>query len=1217
MALYPGRGGAPGTYVYEDARAAEATRVSFNTTYMMVDVPDETSALVFPYNKPIQVNSLNEYENLIGTLDPTSYPELVSYYSVKAFFQQQANADLRVTRVGTPANIVELAFQPANKDNGVEAPSAVRKGDIVYLKIKINGIELGDRGPTNAWEGVPVEIPVNYVPGDTANNLAISNAMRNAAVTAIATNADISAGVYVRQVGSGDPSCDECSYAYLTGREYNATVEVIPSTERTGNQYVFASNAYLVQNVTQSDQTVNDWIQCAATAFDDPNLDQGYLCAPAAFAIYKQADRVNLGQSMEAVCADSNHKWMAVVDCGPYEVTRIEGYENFTNASPADGFCGTGGPDGDGLYLVDNQIYQWTDTDCITYASANYDAADCANSQNTVNDGDRVALKDDRQRDVSAADTTSDVLTLTAAWPTDVQSGDLVTLTIAESGGSSATPPTYTDAATSATDLDLVGSFYVIAADVDPALGATEIKVATSRARAFANTAVDITSQGSAVGGILLDLEYTTPAWEFEVDIKGKVSNVIEAIQSPSSSFNASHLPATLQDPTAQYDFGVLVKQLTNPTQAITRGGNKNLYFAASNVTPGSDQIAITAHGLSTGDSCFLFAPSDAAVPQGLTNNSEVFAIVVDADTIQLASSQANALAGTAITLSDAGTDSPTLEDAAGNAVIGVITTGNDALIAINRHGFSTSDIVMFDGDIAFSISNPTSSGNTFVASAANAVTQYFVKAIDENFFVLAGTSSDLAAGVAINLPTEGALSAITTTDETRVYRAMRSALDGDNLAIVDSVRWLRGRKYQMDVTMAVRAVMNELGTAAQDGGNDVSTDFRISEIRYPTDADYTFAYCEDETANCITDFAGENNFFCVPVSEGAFADADLTQQYFVPVLQIGTGGGATHTTLFGGDISGEIVDTDAQVPAGLYNFNAVTSADIIGEALRGVNNGGDPRVILVESGMDSHSRLFAESQLYSTTQGFLAYYAPYVLNDVNVYIPPSGFQTGLAMRRYRDEIAGFRLPPAGTKYSLAGARGVQVEITSAMQDVSNPRGLNALRTLPGYGETTVYTWGARTRINPEDPEQALYKFVNTRVIMNVIYGTIAQSLNDMIFNVIDGRAVTFNQIRSRVSNTLYSQFFTTGCLYGQRASDAFDVIVDDRNNPPANLENGLVNVQVFVVPVPTLERIEIDLIRVAIGQIRQTEAALGYGGFGYGNLNIDPNTGRASAFAI
>ena len=110
---------------------------------------------------------------------------------------------------------------------------------------------------------------------------------------------------------------------------------------------------------------------------------------------------------------------------------------------------------------------------------------------------------------------------------------------------------------------------------------------------------------------------------------------------------------------------------------------------------------------------------------------------------------------------------------------------------------------------------------------------------------------------------------------------------------------------------------------------------------------------------------------------------------------------------------------------------------------------------------------------------------------------------------------------------------------------------------------------------------------------MNVIYGTLDGALDGQIFNIIDGRAVTFNQIRTLVSNILYTNFFIPGCLFGATANEAFDVVVDDRNNPPSALENGLVNVQVFVVPVPTLERIEIDLLRVNIGGIPDAKTYL------------------------
>jgi hypothetical protein len=47
-------------------------------------------------------------------------------------------------------------------------------------------------------------------------------------------------------------------------------------------------------------------------------------------------------------------------------------------------------------------------------------------------------------------------------------------------------------------------------------------------------------------------------------------------------------------------------------------------------------------------------------------------------------------------------------------------------------------------------------------------------------------------------------------------------------------------------------------------------------------------------------------------------------------------------------------------------------------------------------------------------------------------------------------------------------------------------------------------------------------------------------------------------------------------------------VICDSRINTPESLETGVVSAKVFVTPVPTLERIQIDLIRVAIGKMSQ-----------------------------
>lgn len=74
--------------------------------------------------------------------------------------------------------------------------------------------------------------------------------------------------------------------------------------------------------------------------------------------------------------------------------------------------------------------------------------------------------------------------------------------------------------------------------------------------------------------------------------------------------------------------------------------------FVAANVTPAADTITITAHGFFTG---LKVALSGTNLPTGLSATN-YWVIVVDANTIKLATSLANASAGTAVDITGAGT---------------------------------------------------------------------------------------------------------------------------------------------------------------------------------------------------------------------------------------------------------------------------------------------------------------------------------------------------------------------------------------------------------------------------------------------------------------------------------------------------------------------------------------------------------------------------------
>lgn len=234
----------------------------------------------------------------------------------------------------------------------------------------------------------------------------------------------------------------------------------------------------------------------------------------------------------------------------------------------------------------------------------------------------------------------------------------------------------------------------------------------------------------------------------------------------------------------------------------------------------------------------------------------------------------------------------------------------------------------------------------------------------------------------------------------------------------------------------------------------------------------------------------------------------------------------------------------------------------------------------LVDSGpedvIDNHTKALVEGQLYTTAQGFMAYFFPYVIDLGGNTVPPSAAISGLAVRRYREQ--GFQQPPAGAQYPLRGVTDVAFKVTKAEQEVSNPLGLNAVRNLPNKG---VVVWASRTRSSNQ-----FYRFVNTRIILNVLIGTLRPAFDSILFTAVDGRGVLFTRIQQTIEQICH-RLWIGNALYGARAEDAFAVRCDANNNPAIDLEAGVVRADVWVVPAPILERLLINLKRTSIGQIQ------------------------------
>lgn len=209
-----------------------------------------------------------------------------------------------------------------------------------------------------------------------------------------------------------------------------------------------------------------------------------------------------------------------------------------------------------------------------------------------------------------------------------------------------------------------------------------------------------------------------------------------------------------------------------------------------------------------------------------------------------------------------------------------------------------------------------------------------------------------------------------------------------------------------------------------------------------------------------------------------------------------------------------------------------------------------------------------------TSPKGHLAYYFPYWVNTSDQQVPMSASVVGVALRRYRDE--GYRQPAAGTRYPVYGVKDTTFKLTDKLQAQLNPKGVNCGRKLPAGKGTVIY--GARTVST-----SPFYRFMNIRVIMNVLAGTLNNAFNEVVFSSVDGQGALFGRIK-QTGIAICERLRQAGALFGATPEEAYLVVCDRTNNPALDLENGIVNLDVIVKPSPTLEVLSIRLSRASLG---------------------------------
>lgn len=222
---------------------------------------------------------------------------------------------------------------------------------------------------------------------------------------------------------------------------------------------------------------------------------------------------------------------------------------------------------------------------------------------------------------------------------------------------------------------------------------------------------------------------------------------------------------------------------------------------------------------------------------------------------------------------------------------------------------------------------------------------------------------------------------------------------------------------------------------------------------------------------------------------------------------------------------------------------------------------------------VNTFQKAILEANELTSPQGHAAYYYPYFVDIYDVVVPPSAAVASVAVRKY--QIGGFAQPPAGVQAPVKGVKDITVRTTFQQQEVAALAKVNFLRVIPQNG---ICIFDDLTL--SADP---LFSSISTRVILNILVYTLRKQLLPYLFQSIDGTGQYFSALETTATHTL-EQMRLAGLLYGATSSSAYRVVVNKTN--VANLEAGIVDMQLYVVPAPRARQITISVIRTAIDQI-------------------------------
>jgi phage tail sheath protein FI len=207
------------------------------------------------------------------------------------------------------------------------------------------------------------------------------------------------------------------------------------------------------------------------------------------------------------------------------------------------------------------------------------------------------------------------------------------------------------------------------------------------------------------------------------------------------------------------------------------------------------------------------------------------------------------------------------------------------------------------------------------------------------------------------------------------------------------------------------------------------------------------------------------------------------------------------------------------------------------------------------------------------TSSNFAALYWPHVVvSDIagigrnpTITVPPSGYVAGLYARI--DGRRGVWKAPAGTEATLNGTIATEYALNDLHSDELNPKGVNALRQIPGAGRVV---WGARTMLPSSE-----WRYVPVRRTAIFLRTSIYNGIQWAVFEPND--EPLWANLRMSIGAFMDTQF-RNGAFAGRTRDDAYFVKVDATTTTEIDQAAGIVNILVGFAPLRPAEFVVVKL---------------------------------------